>query len=151
MNPLAARACRVRKAYCQALQTWQVPRRLPDSPRLEQPVPRLGTRPTAGRNYIPDYKDVMKLMLVGSWGRTALDEIGARFAGGEHAVPPEPCVLVTRWHDPASKLFWLVVETPDSGTIQEWMSRWTDIIDWEVYPVLDDQEVGAMLGNLLGS
>ena len=93
----------------------------------------------------------MKLMIVGSWGRTTLQEVGSRFASGEHAVPPEPCTLITRWHDPSSKLFWLVVETPDSKVIQEWMSRWTDIIDWDTYTALDDQEVGEMLGNLLES
>ena len=31
----------------------------------------------------------MKLMIVGSWSRTTLQEIGSRFAKGEHAVPPE--------------------------------------------------------------
>jgi hypothetical protein len=93
----------------------------------------------------------MKLMIVGSWERTTLQEVGSRFASGEYAVPPSPCTLITRWHDPSSKLFWLVVETPDSQPIQEWMSRWTDIVDWETYTALDDQEVGEMLGKLLES
>lgn len=93
----------------------------------------------------------MKLMIVGSWARTSLEEVGSRFASGEHVVPPEPCTLVMRWHDPSSKLFWLVVDVHDTKVIQEWMSRWTDIIDWETYPVLDDQEVGEMLVSLLQS
>ncbi|MES9833546.1 MAG: DUF3303 family protein [Candidatus Thiodiazotropha sp. DIVDIV] len=92
----------------------------------------------------------MKLMIVGSWSRTTLQEIGSRFAKGEHAVPPSPCLVITRWHDPSSKLFWLVVDTPDSTLIQEWMSRWTDIVDWETYTVIDDGEVRDMLGKLLG-
>lgn len=91
----------------------------------------------------------MKIMLVGDWNSTTLQEIGSRFASGEHAAPPEPCQLITRWHDPSSKLFWLVVDTPDSSIIQEWMSRWTDIIEWQVFSVLDDGEVGEMLGKLL--
>lgn len=93
----------------------------------------------------------MKMMIVGSWERTTLQEVGSRFARGEHSDPPESCTLITRWHDPSSRLFWLVVETPDAKTILEWMSRWTDIIDWETFPVVDDQEVGALLGNLLPS
>ena len=92
----------------------------------------------------------MKLMIVGSWSSTTLQAIGSRFANGEHAVPPSPCVVITRWHDPSSKLFWLVVDTPDSALIQEWMSRWTDIVDWQTYTVIDDGEVGDMLGKLLG-
>lgn len=93
----------------------------------------------------------MKLMIVGSWERTELQEIGSRFAAGEHALPPSPCSLVTRWHDPSSKLFWLVVEAPDAMTIQTWMSRWTDIVDWETYTVMDDREVGDLLAKLLDS
>lgn len=88
-------------------------------------------------------------MLVGDWGGTTLQQIGKRFASGEYSVPPDPCRLITRWHDPSSKVFWLVVDAPDSTIIQEWMSRWTDIIDWQMFSVLDDDEVGAMLGKLL--
>ncbi len=91
----------------------------------------------------------MKLMFVGDWTGTTLENIGSRFAGGDHASPPEPCKLLTRWHDPSSKRFWLVVEAPDAGVIQAWMSRWTDIIVWQASPVLDDNEVGEMLGELL--
>jgi hypothetical protein len=91
----------------------------------------------------------MKLMIVGNWEKTSIQEIGSRFARGEHSNPPEPCNLLARWHDPSSKLFWLVVEVPDAATIQEWMSRWTDIIDWETFVVLDDQEVGELIGKFL--
>lgn len=93
----------------------------------------------------------MKLMIVGSWERSTLQEVGSRFASGEHAVPPEPCKVITRWHDPSSRLFWLVVDAPDSKIVQEWMSHWTDIIDWMTHTVLDDQEVGDLLRNVLSS
>ena len=91
----------------------------------------------------------MKLMITGCWERTTLREVGSRFASGEHAVPPAPATLITRWHDPSAKKFWLVVDTPDSQTIQDWMARWVDIIDWEVNSALDDNEVGGLLGNVL--
>ena len=29
------------------------------------------------------------------------------------------------------------------------MSRWTDIIEWETFVVLDDQEVGELIGKFL--
>ena len=91
----------------------------------------------------------MKFMLVGDWTGSTIEEVGGRFANGEHSAPPEPCKVITRWHDPSSKLFWLVVETPDAATLQEWMSRWTDIINWNTFPVMDDQEVGEVLARLL--
>ena len=91
----------------------------------------------------------MKLMLVGSWSQTTLEVIGGRFAAGEHSVPPEPCQMLARWHDPSSKLFWVVVDAPEIVVIQEWMSRWSDIVDWETFTALDDAEVGGMLETLL--
>ena len=45
----------------------------------------------------------MKLMITGCWERTTLEDVGSRFASGEHAVPPAPSTLITRWHDPSSK------------------------------------------------
>ena len=93
----------------------------------------------------------MKLMISGCWERTTLDDVGSRFASGEHTVPPEPCTLITRWHDPSAKRFWLAVDTPDARVIQDWMARWIDIIDWEVNIALDDEEVGELLGNVLAA
>lgn len=91
----------------------------------------------------------MKLLLIGSWHKTTLQDIGARFASGDHSSPPKPCEVITRWHDPSAKRFWLVVQAPDSKIIQEWMSRWTDIVSWETHCVLNDDEVGEMLVTLL--
>ena len=91
----------------------------------------------------------MRLLLVGRWSGVTIGEIGARFAEGEHSAPPAPCKLVARWHDPSAKIFWVIVEDADVSVLQEWMSRWSDIIEWETHTALDDVEVGAMLGKLL--
>lgn len=91
----------------------------------------------------------MKMMVMGHWGRTTLQEIGSKFASGEDVSPPENTELLARWHDPASRLVWIVVDTPDSLTIQNWMVRWSDYIDWDIYSVVDDDEVGALLEEVL--
>jgi len=91
----------------------------------------------------------MRLMLIGDWDGSTIEEIGERFDGGDDSNPPEPCKLITRWHDPSSQTFWLVVDAPDTRVLQEWMSRWTDIVDWETYPVLDDAEVTELIENFV--
>ena len=91
----------------------------------------------------------MRLMLVGNWDRTTLEEIGSKFASGEHVAPPEPVEMIARWHDPSSRQVWLVVEAPDATSLQEWTSRWSEYLEWEIYPVMNDEEVGALLETLL--
>ena len=51
----------------------------------------------------------MKLMLVGDWSRTTFEEIGSKFGRGED-LEPEGAQIVARWHDPSSRMVWIVVE-----------------------------------------
>ena len=91
----------------------------------------------------------MKLMLVGSWERATFAEIGSRFGRGED-VEPEGATILSRWHDPSSRMFWVVVETDDAAAVQRWTLAWSDDVDWETYVVMDDAETGAILQDELG-
>ena len=91
----------------------------------------------------------MKLMLVLNWDRSSLKEIGGKFASGVDVDVPEGVTLLGRWHDPASRMAWMVVETSDLVILQTWMARWSDFLDWETYTVMDDEEVGQVLQNVL--
>jgi len=51
---------------------------------------------------------------------------------------------IARWHDPSSRLAWVVVDTPDAASIQSYMVRWSDYLELTTYTVLDDEEVGAI-------
>lgn len=91
----------------------------------------------------------MKIMLVGDWSRTTFEEIGTKFGKGEDANPPEGITLLARWHDPSSRLVWVVVDAPDSAAVQAWTIKWTDYMDWQTFTVIEDEEVGAILQNEL--
>ena len=91
----------------------------------------------------------MKLMLVVNWTRTTLDKIGAKFLSGEDVDPPEGARLLGRWHDISSKQAWLLVEADDAATIQRWTAAWSDFIDWEIYPVVEDEEAAAVVEETL--
>ena len=90
----------------------------------------------------------MKLMLTLDWSRSSFEEIGAKFGEGED-VEPEGATVLARWHDPASRKAWVVVETPDAGTIQRWLLKWSDYCDWETNTVIDDAEVAEIINEEL--
>lgn len=92
----------------------------------------------------------MRLMIILDWSRSSLEAIGGKFASGED-VAPERGEVVTRWHSPGSKKAWVVVDVPDAPAAQDWLSAWTDYVDVEMHPVLDDEEVGAVLTKRLPS
>ena len=91
----------------------------------------------------------MRLMLVVDWKRTTLDKVGAKFASGEDAEPPEGATMISRWHDIASKKAWIVVEADDASVIQTWTGAWSEFIDWEVHTIINDEEIAPVLEGLL--
>ena len=93
----------------------------------------------------------MKFLCEGDWGScTSLGEIGGRFLNDGDLVPSEGMALVGRWHDVSAKMFWLVVEVSDLAAFQGWAAKWSDYIDFTVYPVLDDEECAGVLSEVLG-
>ena len=46
---------------------------------------------------------------------------------------------------------WVVVDTPDAISVQRWMMKWTDDLDWETHTVLDDEDVGTPLAEQLSA
>jgi len=67
-----------------------------------------------------------------------------RFMEGSAMQPPEGVTHISRWHG-VSGLGWGVVETDDPKNIADWLLRWTDLISYDVFPVITDEEIGALL------
>ena len=41
------------------------------------------------------------------------------------------------------------METDDRSLLDEWMAKWSDLADFEVYPVVTSQEAAAKIAPLL--
>jgi hypothetical protein len=41
------------------------------------------------------------------------------------------------------------METEDRGLLDQWMANWSDIVDFEVYPVISSKEAFEKLGPQL--
>jgi hypothetical protein len=64
---------------------------------------------------------------------------------------PEGLTMLGRWHAPGSVTGWLLVEAADVLSVSHHVTEWSDLVQMEVTPVLDDAEQGQTLAALQGS
>lgn len=64
------------------------------------------------------------------------------------APPPEGVTLVGRWFTASHSKGFMLVETDDPKTIFKWTSQWCDLMDFQVEPVLTDEEAAPILAEL---
>jgi hypothetical protein len=59
----------------------------------------------------------------------------------EHGrMAPEGLKYVSSWVDEKLEICFQLMEAPDVGFVIEWIANWTDIVEFEVYPVISSQE-----------
>ena len=73
------------------------------------------------------------------------DAVHERFkqTGG---APPNGVAMVGRWHSAEGNCGFLVAETDDATALSRWLQEWTDLITFEVTPVLTDEQFGEVIG-----
>ena len=64
-------------------------------------------------------------------------------------MAPEGVRYLSSWVDESFGHCYQLMETEDRGLLDEWMSNWSDLVDFEVYPVIPSQEAAARLAPLL--
>ena len=93
----------------------------------------------------------MKIMCVGEWKpETTIEGVGGKFLDEGVLMPESGIKDLGRWHDIAGKRVFTLVETEDTAVLHAWLSLWAEYFNWSVYPVLEDDECGAVISNLLG-
>ena len=55
-------------------------------------------------------------------------------------MAPEGLEYVSSWVDEKLEICFQLMEAPDVGYVNEWIANWSDIVDFEVYPVISSQE-----------
>lgn len=55
-------------------------------------------------------------------------------------LAPEGLTYVSSWVDEQLKRCYQVMETHDRALLEEWMARWSDLVDFEVHPVITSKE-----------
>lgn len=67
-----------------------------------------------------------------------------RFVDGAAMQPPEGVTDVARYHSADGNQGWAIAETDDPVSLVDWLLHWTDIISYEVTPVITDEELGGL-------
>jgi Protein of unknown function (DUF3303) len=66
---------------------------------------------------------------------------------GQGRLMPDGVVYHASWIDPERARCFQVMEAESLELLQTWISRWSDLVDFEVVPVLSSQEYWAELAN----
>ena len=86
----------------------------------------------------------------------ALFMVVERFRNGEAApvyqrfrergrLAPDGLTYVASWVDEAMSTCFQVMETADRALLEEWMAHWSDLVDFEVHPVMTSQEAARRM------
>ncbi|MGA2571044.1 MAG: DUF3303 family protein [Terracidiphilus sp.] len=66
------------------------------------------------------------------------------------APAPAGGKTVGRWHVPGSTLGWHLIEASGPEAHAEHAAEWSDVLQLEIYPVLEDAEAAAAAKKVLG-
>jgi len=64
-------------------------------------------------------------------------------------MAPEGLVYVASWVDQKLERCYQVMETDEPALLDAWMANWSDLVDFEVHPVLTSAEAVAQIAPLL--
>lgn len=68
-----------------------------------------------------------------------------RFMTNEAALtPPEGVTSLARWHSVEGNGGWNIVDAPDPKSIADWVLHWSDVMSYDVTPVVSDEELGEL-------
>lgn len=74
------------------------------------------------------------------------DEVHRRFLE-TGAPPPAGVHMIGRWHGAEGNDGLFIAETEDMGALTAWLQDWTDLLSFDVRPVLTDEEFSAVIGG----
>lgn len=60
-------------------------------------------------------------------------------------LAPEGLTYVTSWVEENLQRCFQLMETDDRTLLEEWLAQWSDLVDFEVFPVMTSQEALAKI------
>ena len=64
-------------------------------------------------------------------------------------MAPEGLTYVSSWVDQGLGRCYQLMETHDRALLDEWMTNWKDLVDFEVHPVITSKEAAEKIAPLL--
>ena len=60
-------------------------------------------------------------------------------------LAPEGLIYISSWVDERLHRCFQLMETDDPNLLDQWIANWSDIVDFEVFPVMTSQEATAKI------
>lgn len=60
-------------------------------------------------------------------------------------MAPDGLTYVGSWVDEPMRVCYQLMETDDRALLDEWIANWSDIVDFEVIPVISSSEAAARI------
>ena len=64
-------------------------------------------------------------------------------------LAPEGLEYVSSWVDEKFERCFQLMETADRSLLDEWISKWSDIVGFEVYPVITSKDAAEKIASQL--
>jgi len=64
-------------------------------------------------------------------------------------MAPEGLTYVESWVDEPIRVCYQLMETDDPALLDAWMANWSDIVDFEVHPVISSPEAATRIAPRL--
>lgn len=81
----------------------------------------------------------MLFMVIERFRNADAGPIGSRFAQRGRMMPPDVTYHAS-WIDPARSRCFQVMEAPTAEALKPWTDAWSDLVEFEVVPVLTSKE-----------
>ncbi len=81
----------------------------------------------------------MLFMVIEHFKNGDASPIGERFLR-EGRMLPEGVIYHVSWIDPARARCFQIMEAPHAESLNPWVSRWDDLVEFEIIPVVDSSE-----------
>lgn len=66
-------------------------------------------------------------------------------------LAPDGLMYVASWVDEPMSTCYQVMETADRALLDQWMAQWSDLVEFEVHPVMTSQEAAQRMTPKVGA
>jgi hypothetical protein len=64
-------------------------------------------------------------------------------------LAPEGLQYLSSWVDEKFQRCFQIMETGDPKLLEQWMAQWSDLVEFDIYPVVTSQEASARIAARL--
>jgi hypothetical protein len=74
------------------------------------------------------------------------DAVQKRFLDGGGVPPSAGVTMLQRWHAVGGHSGFIIAEAASVVPIGKWMQEWTDLLTFDITPIMNDEEIQEILG-----